>query len=180
MRAYSEKFDGRTFLRGKPKGYQMTVEEERAAFLAKTDFSGSFDTCINWQGAMKGATGYGNVRARYDGLVRSVSAHRRSYELFNGSIPVGLHVCHSCDHRTCVNPKHLFVGTRKDNMLDASRKGRAKGRNGRIAPDIVAKIHGRISEGANYSQVAREVGLNKVTVRYIATGKSQPFSKEAK
>jgi hypothetical protein len=35
--------------------------------------------------------------------------------------------CHSCDVSLCVNENHLFAGTRKDNMQDASRKGRLVG-----------------------------------------------------
>lgn len=33
-------------------------------------------------------------------------------------------MCHVCDVPRCVNPTHLFVGTRKENMQDARRKGR--------------------------------------------------------
>ena len=46
----------------------------------------------------------------------------------NGDIPKNMCVLHSCDNRKCVNPKHLFLGTRKDNAEDKVSKGRqAKG-----------------------------------------------------
>ena len=42
-------------------------------------------------------------------------------------VPPGMDACHRCDVTLCVNPDHLFVGTRKDNMQDAKAKGRLVG-----------------------------------------------------
>lgn len=42
-------------------------------------------------------------------------------------VPSGFDACHHCDNPPCVNPDHLFVGTRRDNMQDAKAKGRTKG-----------------------------------------------------
>lgn len=53
-----------------------------------------------------------------------VTTHRLSFELFNGPIPVGSLVCHTCDVPECCNPAHLFVGTRKSNTYDMIDKGR--------------------------------------------------------
>lgn len=53
-------------------------------------------------------------------------AHRLSYACFVGTIPVGMDACHSCDTRICINPSHLFLGSRFDNMADMRRKNRGR------------------------------------------------------
>ena len=44
-------------------------------------------------------------------------AHRASYILFIGEIPIGLTVHHICNTRNCVNPDHLTPMSLRDNML---------------------------------------------------------------
>jgi hypothetical protein len=52
-------------------------------------------------------------------------AHRVSWIINKKQqIPKGLFVCHHCDNKLCINPKHLFVGTASDNMIDKVKKGR--------------------------------------------------------
>jgi hypothetical protein len=64
---------------------------------------------------------YGVIR--YDGG-RQMSAHRASYLVYNGPIPDGLVVRHSCDHIGCIEPAHLLVGTIADNNRDMVERGR--------------------------------------------------------
>lgn len=77
--------------------------------------------CWEWQRYR--LSGYGRMTVDH----RMANAHRVAYELFVGSIPFGLVVCHHCDNPPCCNPEHLFVGTPRDNTLDAKAKGRLGG-----------------------------------------------------
>jgi len=76
------------------------------------------DDCFEWNKSYTN-DGYGQTTVHY----KNWRTHRLSYSLFYGPIPDGLLVCHSCDNKKCLNPLHLFVGTVKDNALDASKKG---------------------------------------------------------
>lgn len=85
-------------------------------FWANVDKSGD---CWTWT-AGRYPTGYGMF-----GVNRVPrGAHRVSWELTHGPIPAGLEVCHSCDNPPCVRPSHLWLGTHRQNIEDAGRKGR--------------------------------------------------------
>ncbi len=90
----------------------------------------SFDAtsgCWDWPLSRNVQTGYGQLSTWVDGKQRILTAHRASYEAFTGAIPSDRLVMHSCDNRACFNPAHLSLGTQKDNMSDASAKGRTRG-----------------------------------------------------
>lgn len=71
-----------------------------------------------WISPSTGPGGYGRVTR--NGKARGL--HIVSHELFNGPIPDGHVVRHTCDNPACCNPEHLITGTRSDNAKDYSHR----------------------------------------------------------
>lgn len=76
--------------------------------------------CWNWTGAK--SKGYGVMSSSFGKA--PYKAHRLSYELHVGRIPDRMVLRHACDNPSCCNPSHLIPGTQRDNMRDASSRGR--------------------------------------------------------
>lgn len=68
--------------------------------------------CWEWMRGRSG--GYGSIRGG------QVTAHRASYQLHVGPIPVGSYVDHRCHNRGCVRPDHLRLATNKQNQENLS------------------------------------------------------------
>lgn len=103
-----------------PKGCQFPVEAVSRFWnnVTITDHT----ECWIWSGSRMTTQGYG----RFSVSRVAFRAHRFSWMLHNGPIPIGVFVCHACDITSCVNPAHLWLGTPADNVTDCTRKGRWK------------------------------------------------------
>lgn len=125
-------------------------------------------SCWQWGGSGKG-NGYGSFSLNG----KTMPAHRAAYALFVGPVPSAMDVCHSCDNRACVNPDHLFLGTRADNMMDAAIKGRMVGRKGqRLTERQVQEIRRRVHAGERAASVSRSTGVGHTVISNIMKGKS--------
>jgi len=135
--------------------------------------------CWLWMGTKRNGYGLFNIGSK------SKSAHRVAYEIFIGPIPAGLHLLHSCDTPSCINPAHLRPGTARENMADREARRRRCVRGEQIGtskltykevleirassekPAVLAKRYGvhphniwSIKTGRSWKHVAAEVDVS--------------------
>ena len=120
------------------------------------------DNCWFWIGG-KGKNGYGSFWDK-----KTKSAHRFSWELHNGLITNDLCVLHTCDNPLCVNPNHLFLGTRLDNMRDRDTKQRqARGENNGRHKLLESDIKLIRNSNLSISKLAKQFSVSKFTINAV-------------
>lgn len=147
----------------------MRYEEPRLRFWRYVDRKDDSE-CWPWLASIRNKSGYGSFEA---GGKRSVLAHRMAWELSFGPIPASLCVCHTCDNPICVNPGHLFLGTKADNSADMISKGRAVNPRGSAHGNAivneadVVEIRSLVKIGMAQRPVAKRFGISQLHVSRI-------------
>jgi hypothetical protein len=99
--------------------------------------------------------------------------HRLMYELHRGIIPPNMCVCHVCDEPACINPSHLWLGTKDDNMHDRDKKGRTtcgeKHHSAKLTGSQVLEIR---SISDTQQEIAKKYGIAQNTVSKIKKRKT--------
>ena len=123
--------------------------------------------CLEWPYLDK--AGYGIIQIGG----KSYRAHRYAYELVHGLLPRHERVCilHACDNRACCNVAHLSIGTDKQNIHDAIRKGRFL-HHRKLTPLAVRQIKAGLADHETKSALAKRFGVHYATIRQIANGRT--------
>lgn len=119
--------------------------------------------CWEWTGAIH-PNGYPLMGI--GGKQKQFKVHRFAYQMFFGDIPDGFVAMHSCDNRKCSNPAHLSLGTHKENMQDASRKGRLSGKGNLLTAPMILTLRVLYARGSHsFRTLAWIYGIDEETAR---------------
>jgi hypothetical protein len=127
--------------------------------------------CWIWKASIFPTSGYGQFRieGHPDAL-----AHRWAWRIYRGEIPEGLLVLHKCDVRACVNPDHLFLGTRRENVDDMLKKGRQASReragHARFTLAQVEEMRRQYLSGASQKEIGTRFGTAQGAIGRIIRG----------
>jgi hypothetical protein len=142
-------------------------------FWDKVTKSSNPDACWGWT-AFIDPDGYGKLKVREYSNWRHMAASRLSWLIHIGSIPKGKNVCHTCDNPQCTNPKHLWLGTARQNQLDKVKKQRqAIGSNcgaAKLNETEVREIKIRIQNGETDSSICLDYRVSPGAIWWIRKG----------
>ena len=121
------------------------------------------DCCWNYSGA-KNSSGYGWVSRNS----KQISASRWMWFLIHGAIPQGMHVLHRCDNPACVRPKHLYLGTHKQNMIDRADRRRCPTQ--KLSREAVKEIRVLRSNGWTVQAIADRFHISNSHASAVSRG----------
>ncbi len=115
--------------------------------------------CLVWKGA-KNPGGQGLIKTKFG--YKNIG--RAAWYAWNGEVPKGLFILHSCDNRACGEISHLRLGTHKDNMNDMVKRNRAHKRPGEKHP--ISKFTDKEVIKIRNEYNKKEVTQSQLSIKY--------------
>jgi len=139
-----------------------------ARYWAKVDKRGD-DECWPWTRSLSaGKDGYGHLN------INQVifDSHRLTWALVYGEIPDGLCVLHKCNFKPCCNPKHLYLGTKADNMADLKATGHNFAINACLTDEQVRSLREEVKSGVPQNKLAYRLRMDPTAFSRMIRGKT--------
>lgn len=90
-------------------------------------------------------------------------------------IPADMEICHHCDNKPCVSPKHLYLGTHQDNANDVVERAKQSGgedrHSAKITEDDVREIFELYEQGMTQRQIGFVFDIQQSQVSRILNRK---------
>ena len=144
----------------------MLSAKDAKRFWSKVDKRGP-DECWLWTACITSGPrgGYG----KFDLRGKTMRASRISLEeSLQMPLGPGRMALHRCDVKSCVNPAHLYSGTRKQNAADAIERGQiyrgVRVTVSRLDPDKVKKIRRLWHDGATQRALSEHFGVHQKSI----------------
>lgn len=161
-------------------GWRAPMFDEKSLSRFNSRFAaGDPNECWMWQG-FRNPAGYGTFCFR--GAMIIASRMALSIKL-GRMVQHPLMACHTCDNPSCVNPAHLWEGTRSDNVKDAIRKGRMKfkpipvethvsGEDHPFSKLTDADVRAIRASDLSHAELGRAYGVSRTNIGYIRSRKT--------
>lgn len=155
----------------------MRAKDGEAIAAIKAAIESDTDECILWQ-FYTNPKGYG----QFGNCGTTTLCHRHVLLQFSQPYEDKTEACHRCKgNPNCINPKHLYWGSRQDNIDDKIKDGtKAFGANvngAKLTEEIIQAI---LTDTRTQKAIAQKYGINQSTVSRIKTHKrwQHLFNKE--
>lgn len=155
---------------GHPTAWEFSVGKRRGQKMIEVDAETG---CWIWMGTRTG--GYGQITykvADYPGLKigrrkdhrtgwRAIMAHQLMYFIEFGNPPVGTELGHTCNRRSCCNPRHVRPITQVQNAVEMYRMPE-------LSADTRAAIEEAIEDDLPHNKISDDFSISVWSVRKIS------------